>query len=140
MIEMSDIRENRQKLQELLADIGQTAVALAPKNWIRAVIGYFLEGEEEISHQQIHISSMDEEDYVDIMELAWDCDEYDEAILDMGELCQALRKLCADAGDRWTGMTFTLTRNGAFHVDYSYEPIDTYDAAFIMGWQSQYLI
>ena len=137
---MADIREDRRQLQQLLADIGQTAAALAPKDWTRAVVGYFLEGESEIPHQQIHILSMEDEDYVDIMEAAWDCDDYDEAIIDMEELCRKLRKLCAAAGDRWSSMTFSLTRNGLFNVDYSYDPIGDYDTRFILEWQSRYLI
>lgn len=136
---MADIREDRKQLQTLLADIGQTVAALAPKDWTRAVVGYFLEGENEISHQQIHIFSMQEDDYVDIMEMAWDNDDYDEAIIDMEELCRKLHRLCAEAGDRWSSMTFCLTRNGLFNVDYSYDPIEDYDARFILQWQSRFL-
>ncbi len=136
---MSQIRENKAQLQRILQRIGQTIVNAAPKDWTYAVVGWFLEGASEIEHQQVHIWSMQEDDYIDIMEAAWDCDEYDEPLLELGELCADLRKCCAAAGDRWTGMTFCLRRNGSFRVEYSYDPIEVYDAHFIRDWQSQYL-
>ncbi|MBQ9082751.1 MAG: DUF600 family protein [Clostridia bacterium] len=137
---MSQIRENKAQFQHLLQRLAQIVVDVAPRDWTCAVIGYFLEGENEITHQQIHIWSMQADDYIDIMEAAWDCEEYDEAILEMGDLCAELRKCCASAGDRWTGMTFCLRRNGEFRADYSYDPIDAYNAWFIRDWQSRYLI
>ena len=139
MNDMVDIRENPQEMRRLLADIGQTIAALAPADWTQGVVGYFLEGEDLIPHKQIHIFSMEEDDYVDIMEASWDRDDLEEAILDMEELCEKLYNLCADAGDRWNSMTFCLKRSGQFNVDYSYDPIEDYDARFIMEWQSRYM-
>lgn len=136
---MAYIRENKQKIQELLADIGQATFSMAPKDWTRAVVGYFLEGENEIPHQQIHIFSRAEDDYVDMMEKSWECDDYDDVILDLGIMCRKLHELCAEAGDGWQMMTFQLSRNGRFNVDYSYDPIEDYDARFILGWQGRYL-
>ena len=137
---MADIRENRQQMQTLLARIGQTTYEMTSPDWTRAVVGYFLEGESGIPHQQIHIYSAREDDYVDIMEASWEHEEYDDPITELGDHCQALAELCARAGDRWTGMTFVLNRNGTFNVDYSYDPIDDYGPRFIREWQSQHLV
>lgn len=137
---MSQIRENKARLQQLLQRIAQTVADVAPEDWANAVVGWFVEGANEITHQQVHVWSMQEDDYIDLMEAAWDCEEYDDAILALGDLCADLRNCCAAAGDRWTSMTLCLERNGAFRVDYGYDPIDAYDAYFIRDWQSQYLI
>lgn len=135
---MAYVRENKDKLQKLLQRIGNVAYSMTSEDWTKIVIGYFLEGPEKITHLQIQMASFSQ-DYVDIQAKAWECSDYDDAILVLGDLCRELHLLCAAAGDDWTSMTYGLTRDGSFNVDYSYDTIDDYDGEFILDWQSRYL-
>lgn len=136
---MAYIRENKEKMQQLLQKIGQCAYSAAPEDWFKLVVGYFLAGEDKNAHQQFLIGSLEEDDYIDIMEASWNCDDYDDVIPDLADLCGELHELCAKAGDDWQSMTFVLEANGSFNADYSYDPIDTYDSRFILNWQAKYL-
>ena len=136
---MAEIHENKLKLQKLILSLGSAMAQAFPPLWTRAVVGYFIVGEEQFSRLQFHIKSNNEDDYLDIMKLAWDTQEYDDAIQDIQDVCKEMRELCAAAGDSWTSMTAVLQREGYFDVEYSYETIDNYDAMFILDWQSEYL-
>ena len=135
---MAYVRENKEYLQKLLQRIGNVAYSMTSQDWSKMVIGYFLEGPEQITHLQIQMGTLSG-DYVDIQEKAWECGDYDDAILDMGDLCRELHQLCAAAGDDWNTMTYRLNQDGSFEVEYSYDPIDDYDGEFILDWQSRYL-
>lgn len=137
---MNDIRENKQELQAVIQALGNAAVSVLPDNWMRVVIGYFIAGAHDVSHLQFHMVAADADDYTDLMDASWDSDEFDDAAIEIQQLCKKLRDICAGVNDRWNALTFSMTADGAFNIDYSYDSIAAYDSAFILKWQSQHLI
>lgn len=137
---MYDVRENKQKLQASVQALGNTIASVLPKDWERVVVGYFIAGENDVSHLQFHVITISSDDYIDLMNESWDSCEYDYAIIEIQQICKKIRSICSAANDRWTAMTFSMMANGAFNIDYVYDVIEDYNSSFILNWQSQYLI
>lgn len=136
---MNDIRENKQELQSIIKTLGNTTASILPENWKHVVVGYFIAGETNVSHLQFHTITIYSDDYIDIMDASWDCDEFDDAIIEIQQICKKLLTICKAVNDNWTSMTFCMTADGAFNIDYAYDVIEDYDSTFILKWQSQYL-
>lgn len=135
---MSDIRENKQELNSIMQKIGNTILPVLDENWEKVVIGYFVE-DNGVTHLQFFVLNTDADDYSDLVKLSWDTDLYDDAIVDLEDLCKELRILCEEANDFWTSFTYVLEGDGSYNADYEYDAIDNYDSRFIMDWQSKYL-
>ena len=136
---MSSVRENKQKLQTAIQSLGNAIARMLPGDWERVVVGYFVVGENKVSHIQFHVITMSTDDYSDLMATSWASDEFDDGIIEVQQLCETLRKICSAADDNWSTMTFSMIPDGTFNVDYNYDVIEKYDSAFILNWQSQYL-
>lgn len=137
---MVDIREDKEKMRAIIQSLGNALQEILPDGWDKAVVGYFIAGKTDVSHQQIHVRNYMGDDYVDLMAASWDTDEMDDAIIEVGQRCKELRELCASCGDKWNSMTFVMLPDGSFHIDYGYEEIPEYDRYFILDWQSNYLV
>ena len=135
---MSDIRENKQELNSIMQKIGNTILPVLDENWEKVVVGYFVE-DNGVTLLQFFVLNTDADDYSDLVKLAWDTDLYDDAIVDLEDLCKELRILCEGANDSWTSFTYVLEGDGSYNADYEYDAIDNYDSRFIMDWQSKYL-
>lgn len=135
---MSDIRENKQELNCLMQKIGNTILPVLDENWEKVVVGYFIEG-SGVTHLQFFVLNTDADDYSDLVKLSWDTDRYDDAIVDLEDLCKELRTLCEEVNDSWTSFNYVLEGDGSYNADYGYDAIDNYDSCFIMDWQSKYL-
>ena len=135
---MADIRENKQELNSIMQKIGNTILPVLDENWEKVVVGYFVE-DNGVTHLQFFVLNTDADDYSDLVKLSWDTDLYDDAIVDLGDLCKELRILCEEARDSWTSFTYVLEGDGSYNADYEYDAIDNYDSRFIMDWQSKYL-
>lgn len=136
--DMSGIRENKQELNQLMQKIGNRILSVMDDNWEKAVIGYFIETSGVI-HLQFFALNIDDDDYADLVKLSWDNDRYDDAILDLEDLCEELHCLCKDVNDSWTSISYVLERDGSYNADYGYDAIEDYDSRFILDWQSKYL-
>ena len=136
---MSNIRENKQQLQQQIQALGNAAASALPDNWERVVVGFFLSGEKLVTHLQFHVMTTTSDDYIDLMNASWDTDAYDGAISEIQQICKKIRSICVAARDSWMSMTFCMMADGSFNIDYDYDAIERYDPAFIMMWQSQYL-
>jgi len=135
---MSDIRENKQKLNCLMQKIGNTILPVLDENWEKVVVGYFIE-DSGVTHLQFFVLNTDEDDYSDLVKLSWDTDRYDDAIVDLEDLCKELHSLCEEVKDSWTSLSYVLEGDGSYNADYGYDAIENYDSRFIMDWQSKYL-
>ena len=135
---MSDIRENKQKLNSIMQKIGNTILPVLDENWEKVVVGYFVE-ENGVTHLQFFVLNTDADDYSDLVKLSWDIDRYDDAIVELEDVCKELRILCGEVNDSWTSFTYVLGGDGSYNADYEYDAIDNYDSRFIMDWQSKYL-
>lgn len=135
---MADIRENKQELNSIMQKIGNTILPVLDENWEKVVVGYFVE-DNGVTHFQFFVLNTDADDYSDLVKLSWDTDLYDDAIVDLEDLCKELRILCEEANDSWTSFTYVLEGDGSYNADYEYDAIDNYDSRFIMDWQSKYL-
>lgn len=135
---MTDIRENKQELNCIMQKIGNTILPVLDENWVKAIVGYFVEG-TGVTHLQFFVLNTDSDDYSDMVKLSWDTDRYDDAIVDLEDLCKELRILCEKVKDSWTSFTYVLEGDGSYNADYEYDEIDNYDSRFIMDWQSKYL-
>lgn len=133
------IHADPKKLDALFQKLADTLSEVLPTFWTRVVAGYFIESGTGFTHQQIFFTGVAQEDWLDLVELAFRSDEYDDAVLTAGDVFGEVHRLCAWSGDNWTGMTFTLDRDGSFCADYSYEPLTDYGRSFILQWQSRYL-
>ena len=140
VIQMNDIRENKQELQTIIQALGNAAASILPKNWERVVIGYFIAGESNVSHLQFHTITTSSDDYIDLMDKSWDSNKLDDAVIEVQRNCKKIRTICSAANDSWTAMTFIMMADGTFNIDYVYDVIEDYDSSFILNWQSQYLI
>lgn len=135
---MSDIRENKQKLNYLMQKIGNTILPVLDESWEKVVVGYFIE-DSGVTHLQLFVLNTDEDDYSDLIKLSWDIDRYDSAIIDLEDLCEELHTLCEEVKDSWTSLSYVLEGDGSYNADYGYEAIENYDSRFIMDLQSKYL-
>lgn len=135
---MTDIRENKQELNSIMQKIGNTILPVLDENWEKVVVGYFVE-DNGVTHLQFFVLNTDADDYSDLVKLSWDTYLYDDAIVDLEDLCKELRILCEEANDSWTSFTYVLEGDGSYNADYEYDAIDNYDSRFIMDWQSKYL-
>ena len=135
---MSDIRENKQKLNCLMQKIGNTILPVLDENWEKVVVGYFIE-DSGVTHLQFFVLNTDEADYSDLVKLSWDTDRYDDAIVDLEDLCKELHTLCEEVNDSWTSLSYVLEGDGSYNADYGYDAIENYDSRFIMDWKSKYL-
>lgn len=135
---MSDIRENKQKLNCLMQKIGNTILPVLDENWEKVVVGYFIE-DSGVTHFQFFVLNTDEDDYSDLVKLSWDTDRYDDAIVALEDLCKELHTLCEEVDDSWTSLSYVLEGDGSYNADYGYDAIENYDSRFIMDWQSKYL-
>lgn len=135
---MSDIRENKQELNSIMQKIGNTILPVLDENWEKVVVGYFVE-DNGVTHLQFFVLNTDADDYSNLVKLSWDTDLYDDAIVDLEDLCKELRILCEVVNDPWTSFTYVLEGDGSYNADYEYDAIDNYDSRFIMDWQSKYL-
>lgn len=135
---MSDIRENKQELNNIMQKIGNTILPVLDENWEKVVVGYFVE-ENGVTHLQFFMLNTDADDYSDLVKLSWNIERYDDAIIDLEDLCKELRILCGKVNDSWTSFTYVLEGDGSYNADYEYDAIDNYDSRFIMDWQSKYL-
>jgi hypothetical protein len=140
VIQMNDVRENKQELQTVIQALGNAAVSILFKDWERVVIGYFIAGESNVSHLQFHAITTSSDDYIDLMDESWDSDEFDDAVVEVQRNCKKIRAICSAVNDNWTAMTFTMMADGTFNIDYAYDVIEDYNSSFILNWQSQYLI
>lgn len=136
---MNDVRENKQELQATIQALGNVAVSVLPKGWERVVVGYFITGENNVSHLQFHTITTSSDDYIDLMDESWDSDAFDDTIIEVQQLCKKLKSISYVANDNWTAMTFAMMADGTFNIDYTYDVIEDYDSTFILKWQSQYL-
>lgn len=136
---MNTIHEDKQQLQNIIQCMGNSVASILPTAWSKVVIGYFIIGEDQVSHFQLHVATAFSDDYIDLMEESWDSDELDDVILEIQQLCKNMRKICVSANDCWTVMTFCMQTDGSFNIDYGYRPIEEYDSKYILTWQSQYL-
>ena len=136
---MNNVRENKQELQAVIQALGNAAASVLPEDWEHVVVGYFIAGENNVSHLQFHTITASSDDYIDLMDESWDYDEFDDAIIEVQQICKKLRSVCSAANDNWTAMTFSMMADGTFNIDYSYDAIRGYDSTFILKWQSQYL-
>lgn len=136
---MNNIHEDKQKLESIIQSIGNFIVTILPDTWSKVVMGYFIVGENQVSHLQLHVISTTSDDYIDLMEESWDSDELDDAIIEIQRLCKSLRSVCTDVNDYWNAMTFSMLADASFNIDYDYELINEYDSKYILKWQSQYL-
>lgn len=137
---MNDVRENKQELQAVIQALGNAAASILPKDWERVVVGYFIAGENNISHLQFHTITTFSDDYIDLIDESWDSGEFDDVIIEVQQLCKKIGNICSVANDIWTSMTFSMMADGTFNIDYAYDVIENYDSSFILNWQSQYLI
>lgn len=137
---MNDVRENKQELQTIIQALGNAATSILPHNWERVVIGYFIAGENDVSHLQFHIITTSSDDYIDLIDESWDSDEIDDAVIEIQRNCKKIRTICSAANDSWTAMTFSMMADGTFNIDYVYNVIEDYNSSFILNWQSQHLI
>ena len=135
---MSDIRENKQKLNCLMQKIGNTILPVLDESWEKVVVGYFIE-DSGVTHLQFFVLNTDEDDYSDLVKLSWDTDRYDDAIVDLEDLCKELHTLCEEVNDSWTSLSYVLEGDGSYNADYGYDAIENYDSRFIMDWKSKYL-
>ena len=78
---MNDVRENKQELQATIQALGNVDVSVLPKDWERVVVGYFIAGENNVSHLQFHTITTSSDDYIDLMGESWDSDEFDDCLL-----------------------------------------------------------
>lgn len=136
--EMLAAKENRNEMNQLIQNIGNAVFSVREPNWEKSVVGYFIES-SGISHLQFFELDADNEDYINLMELSWESDRYDNAIVDIEENCEKLHEFCSMSRDAWTSISFSVESNGAYNIDYGYEPIKTYDSQYILQWQSKYL-
>jgi hypothetical protein len=136
---MTAIRENEKELEKYFQEIGSAAAAVLPKDWVRTVIGYFVEEESEVAYQQFFFLSESSDDYVDVLKEAWNNNDYAETAADIKMICKKIRSTCIKAHDKWSSMTMSIERNGSFNTDFSYEPISNFNNAFALDWQSEYL-
>lgn len=136
---MSDIREDKQRLQSMICTMGNAIAAILPAGWTKVVAGYFAVDQNETPHLQLHVVSGLSGDYADLMDASWDCDEFDDAITEVQQICREMRRMCSAVNDNWTSMTFSMLADGSFHIDYGYDFIEAYDSVYILKWQSQYL-
>lgn len=136
--DMSDIRENKQELNDLIQKIGNTILPVLDENWEKVVVGYFVET-SGVTHLQFFVLNTDTDDYSDLVKLSWDTNRYDTTIVNIEDLCKELRKLCVNVNDSWTCFSYVLEDDGSYNVDYGYDTIDNYNSRFIMDWQSKYL-
>lgn len=135
---MSDIRENKRELNCIMQKIGNTILPILDENWEKVVVGYFIEG-NGVTHLQFFELNTNADDYSDLVKLSWDTDLYDNAIVDLEDLCKELHTLCDAVNDSWTSFTYVLEGDGSYNADYGYDVIENYDSRFIMDWQSKYL-
>ncbi len=136
---MAAIRENEKELEKYFQKIGGAVASSLPDDWLKAVIGYFIEQESEVAYQQFFYLSENAHDYIDVLKESWDNDVFAEASADINDECGNIRKICAKAHDQWTSMTIVIERSGAFNADFSYEPIENFNNEFALDWQSEYL-
>ena len=123
---MSDIRENKQALNNLMQKIGNAVLPVLENGWEKVVIGYFIEI-SNVTHLQF------------LVKLSWDTERYDNAIINIEDLCKELHTLCKQVNDSWTSFSYILEGDGTYNADYGYDDIESYDSRFIMEWQSKYL-
>lgn len=135
---MADIRENKQELNRFMQKIGNVILSVLDRSWEKVVVGYFIET-SEVTHLQFFVLNRGADDYSDLIKLSWDDDRYDDAIIDIEDLCKELHSFCEASKDSWTSISYVLESDGAYNADYGYEAIDNYDSRFIMNWQSRYL-
>lgn len=135
---MSDIRESKQELNRLMQKIGNTILPVLDENWEKTVLGYFIET-SGVTHLQFFVLNTGADDYSDLVKLSWDIARYDDAIVDIDDLCKELHCLCESVNDSWTSISYVLECDGSYNVDYGYDVIENYDSRFIMDWQSKYL-
>ena len=135
---MSDIRENKQALNNLMQKIGNAVLPVLENGWEKVVIGYFIEI-SNVTHLQFFVLNKDEDDYSDLVKLSWDTERYDDAIINIEDLCKELHTLCKQVNDSWTSFSYILEGDGTYNADYGYDDIESYDSRFIMEWQSKYL-
>lgn len=137
--DMSDIREDEKTLNGMFQELGNVIVPSLPSEWLKIVAGYFIETESKVSHFQLFVLNENGDDYLDLVKESWESDKYDDAIVDAEDVCKKIYEICCKVGDDWSMMTFVVERDGAYNVDYSYEPIRSYDAHYLLDWQSSYL-
>ncbi|KAI4447210.1 hypothetical protein C823_001729 [Eubacterium plexicaudatum ASF492] len=136
---MSDIREDKNTLNGMFQELSNVIVPSLPAEWIKIVAGYFIETESKVSHFQLFVLNENDDDYLDLVKESWESDKYDNAIVDAEDVCKKIHEICCKVGDDWSMMTFVVECDGAYNVDYSYEPIKSYDARYLLDWQSSYL-
>ncbi len=136
---MNNIHEDKQQLQNIIQRIGNSIAIILPTAWCKVVMGYFIAGENQVSHFQLYVTTDFSDGYIDLMEESWNSDEFDDVIIEIQQLCKKIRKICISANDCWTVMTFCMQADGSFSIDYGYEPIKEYNSKYILTWQSQYL-
>lgn len=135
---MSDIREDKKKMNRLMQKIGNAILSVLNESWERAVVGYFIEI-SGVTHLQFFELDTNDDDYCDLVKRSWDMDQYDDAIVEIEELCKELHNLCAAVNDFWTSFSYVLECDGTFNAEYGYDAIESYDSRFIMNWESKYL-
>ena len=84
---MSDIRENKQALNNLMQKIGNAVLPVLENGWKKVVIGYFIEI-SNVTHLQFFVLNKEEDDYSDLVKLSWDTERYNDAIINIEDLCK----------------------------------------------------
>lgn len=135
---MAEKKQDKYDLSGIWQGLGNAIVPVLKDNWLRVIVGYFVEDEAETSHLQIFVLNADADDYEDLTLASWDHTDYDDAILNAQDICGQLRTSLRETSP-WTSLTFVLERNGTYRVEFGYEPIKDYSSMFLLDWQSRYL-
>lgn len=135
---MAGIREEKSILNTMIQELGSVIVPSLSFEWIKIVVGFFIE-ETKVSHFQLFVLNANADDYQDIVKESWDTEKYDDAIADAEDVCKKIHEFCCKVGDNWSMMTFVAECDGTYNIDYSYEVIRSFDARFLLDWQSSYL-
>ncbi|MBR1555163.1 MAG: DUF600 family protein [Oscillospiraceae bacterium] len=137
---MSEIRENKELLQNSFQKIADLLVPCLPEDWRSLVIGHFYTSRNPLSNQVFFLKA--DEDYFDLLKYAWDTEntELEDAILDATDVLNEIHEHCAGQKDDWTEMTIVLMSDGPFHSHFEYDEIPEFSGDFLLEWKSRYLM
>ena len=135
---MPYIKENKQEMSRLYTQAANQLIGELPRGWTNFVLGFFVDNQDSDT-LLIYVSSDEGAQWRDFMDDVFEADEIMVGVFDCRDTLRELRELCARSGDKWSCVTLSVNKLGAFEAEFDYEPLEELTSMRKKMWVGKYL-
>lgn len=127
--------ENLAKIDDFIENIGKVLFDFFDEDWSKIVMGAFVNREVNLLNVKVYVQKKSNQKYIDINTLLVDHPLYIVKLSQLTDLCNQLNDSFKKLNSEWNTMTFKMTADGKFDVDYNYDHFDSSDLMSYKKWE-----